>query len=221
LSISESTAERYTLADPDVRLMLQVRDGDAHAFEELMIRYQNRVLSLLTHLVGRRDQAEDLTQEVFLRVYRARSRYVPGAKFSTWLFTIAGNVASNAQRTKARRREVHLAPPAGDTASHSLEALAVAASGQMPTRQLDKAELCGAVQQAIASLNERQRMAVLLARFEHFSYADIAEVMEMTPQAIKSLLSRARCNLREALQPYLDRGSITGGVEPRTEAAQE
>ena len=100
MSISESTAERYTLADPDVRLMLQVRDDDAQAFEELMLRYQNRVLSLLAHLVGRRDLAEDLTQEVFLRVYRARKRYVPGAKFSTWLFTIAGNVASNALRTQ-------------------------------------------------------------------------------------------------------------------------
>jgi RNA polymerase sigma-70 factor (ECF subfamily) len=212
LSISESTAERYTLADPDVRLMLQVRDGDAHAFEELMLRYQNRVLSLLAHLVGQRDLAEDLTQEVFLRVYRARSRYVPGAKFSTWLFTIAGNVASNALRTKARRHEVHLAPLASESAPHSLEAVALAASGLMPTRQLDKAELCAAVQQAIGSLNDRQRMAVLLAKFEHFSYADIAEVMDMSPQAVKSLLSRARCNLRQALEPYLERGAPVNGV---------
>src|SRR5688572_30873920 len=137
LSISESTAERNTLADPDVRLMLQVRDNDAQAFEELMLRYQNRVLSLLAHLVGNRDLAEDLTQEVFLRVYRARKRYIPGAKFSTWLFTIAGNVASNALRTKSRRREVVLSSRDTDSGSHSLEAAAVAASGLMPTRQLD------------------------------------------------------------------------------------
>lgn len=213
LSISESTAERYTLADPDVRLMLQVRDGDALAFEELMLRYQNRLMSLLAHLVGQRDLAEDLTQEVFLRVYRARKRYVPGAKFSTWLFTIAGNVASNALRSKSRRREVHLAPRASDSAPQSLEAAAVAASGLMPTRQLDKAEMCAAVQQAVAGLSERQRMAVLLAKFEHFSYADIGSVMDMTPQAVKSLLSRARCNLRQALQPYLDRGATIGNGE--------
>jgi RNA polymerase sigma-70 factor (ECF subfamily) len=212
VSISESTAERYTLADPDVRLMLQVRDNDAHAFEELMLRYQNRLLSLLAHMVGQRDLAEDLAQEVFLRVYRARSNYVPGAKFSTWLFTIAGNVASNALRTKARRREVHLAPLASESAPQSLEAIALAASGMMPTRQLDKAEMCAAVQQAIGSLNDRQRMAVLLAKFEHFSYADIAEVMGMSPQAIKSLLSRARCNLKEALKPYLDRGAMVSGA---------
>jgi len=191
--------------------MLQVRAGDAPAFEELMLRYQNRVLSLMTHQVGQRDLAEDLTQEVFLRVYRARKRYVPGAKFSTWLFTIAGNVASNALRSKARRREVNLPPMGSDTGSNSLEAAAVAASGLMPTRQLDKAELRAAVQQAISSLNDRQRMAVLLAKFEHFSYADIAEVMDMTPQAIKSLLSRARCNLREAMQPYLERGAKING----------
>jgi len=177
-----------------------------------MLRYQNRLLSLLAHLVGQRDLAEDLAQEVFLRVYRARNSYVPGAKFSTWLFTIAGNVASNALRSKARRREVHLAPLASDSAPQSLESIALAASGMMPTRQFDKAEMCAAVQQAIGALNDRQRMAVLLAKFEHFSYADIAEVMDMTPQAIKSLLSRARCNLREALQPYLDRGALINGV---------
>ena len=191
--------------------MLEVRAGDGQAFEELMLRYQNRLLSLLAHLVGQRDLAEDLTQEVFLRVYRARKRYVPGAKFSTWLFTIAGNVASNALRSKARRREVNLAPRESETGSHALEAAAVAASGLMPTRQLDKAELCAAVQQAIRSLNDRQRMAVLLAKFEHFSYAEIAEVMDMTPQAVKSLLSRARCNLREAMLPYIERGAKING----------
>ncbi len=213
MSISESTVERYTLADPDVRLMLQVRDGDAQAFEELMLRYQNRLLSLLAHMVGQHDLAEDLTQDVFLRVYRARNGYVPGAKFSTWLFTIAGNVASNALRTKARRREVRLTPNANDSSAQTLEAIALAASGLMPARQLDKAELCAAVQQAILALNDRQRMAVLLAKFEHLNYADIAEVMDISPQAVKSLLSRARCNLRLALQPYLDRGALVNGTE--------
>jgi RNA polymerase sigma-70 factor (ECF subfamily) len=218
LSISESTAERYTLADPDVRLMLLVRDDDAQAFEELMVRYQNRLMSLLAHLVGQRDLAEDLTQEVFLRVYRARKRYVPGAKFSTWLFTIAGNVASNALRSRARRREVNLAPQVNDSSAQTLEAVALAASGMMPTRQLDKAELCAAVQQAVATLSDRQRMAVLLAKFENFSYADIGEVMDMSPQAVKSLLSRARCNLRETLQPYLDRGATIDGASANSAA---
>lgn len=187
--------------------MLQVRNDDASAFEELMLRYQHRLVGLLTHMVGRADMAEDLAQDVFLRVYRARKQYVPGAKFSTWLYTIAGNVASNALRSLARRREVHLAPQSSETGVHTLENAALAASGLMPTRQLDKAELRDAVQHAIAALNERQRLAVLLSKFEHLSYAEIAEIMDMSPQALKSLLSRARCKLRDVLQPYLERGA--------------
>jgi RNA polymerase sigma-70 factor (ECF subfamily) len=205
LSISESTAQRYTLQDPDVRLMLQVRDDDnAAAFEELMQRYQNRLVSLLAHQVGRRDMAEDLAQDVFLRVYRSRKRYVPGAKFSTWLFTIANNVALNAVRTLARRKEVNLAAPsAAETGGNAIEVKALAASGLMPTRQFDKAELLQIIQRAIETLNDRQRMAVLLCKFEHMSYVEIGEIMEMSPQAIKSLLSRARGKLREVIEPYV------------------
>src|SRR6056297_2333152 len=106
LTVSPSTALRYQQLDPDVRLMLRVRDDDAAAFEELVRRYQNRLVRLMEHMGPRRDQAEDLAQETMLRVFRARKRYQPGAKFSTWLFTIAGNVARNASRTMGRRREV-------------------------------------------------------------------------------------------------------------------
>jgi RNA polymerase sigma-70 factor, ECF subfamily len=210
LVITESTAQRYTLKDPDVRLMLQVRDDDASAFEELMLRYQNRMVTLLTHLVGKRDLAEDLAQDVFMRVYRARKRYIPGSKFSTWLYTIAHNVAANALRSLSRRREVNLAPQSsGEFQGNLMDAAAIAASGQMPTRQLEKAELRDMVKIAVGNLNERQRMAVLLNKFEHLSYDEIAQVMELTPQAVKSLLSRARCNLREILDPYLEQGTVS------------
>jgi RNA polymerase sigma-70 factor (ECF subfamily) len=208
LAITDSTAERFTAHDPDVRLMLRVRAGDAEAFEELVLRYQHRLVSLLAHLTGRRDMAEDLAQDVFLRVYRARKTYVPGSKFSTWLFTIAHNVASNAQRTLARRREVHLVgTPGSESGGNPLDAAAVAASGLMPTRQLDKTELRDVVATAVAALNERQREAVLLNKFEHLSYEEIAEVMHMSPSAVKSLLTRARTNLRDILEPYLQGGS--------------
>ena len=189
--------------------MLQVRDDDAQAFEELVVRYQARLITVLSHLVGQRDQAEDLAQDVFLRVYRARKRYVPGAKFSTWIFTLANNVARNAIRSRSRRHEVHVASQqSGALGANPLEQLALAASGQMPARQLDKSEMAEVVQLAMTSLNDRQRMAVLLSKFEGMSYADIADVMELTPQAIKSLLSRARGNLREILQPYLSDGQM-------------
>ncbi len=187
--------------------MLQVRDGDAAAFEELMRRYQGRVVMILEHLVGNRDLAEDLAQDVFLRVYRSRERYVAGAKFATWLFTITNNVASNALRSRSRRREVNMiGSDSGALGAHPMEMLVQASSGQIPARQLDKAEARDVVRLALGALNERQRMAVLLNKFEGMSYADIAQAMELTPQAIKSLLSRARVNLREVLEPYLEQG---------------
>jgi len=208
LSITDSTVERFTAHDPDVRLMLRVRAGDAAAFEELVLRYQNRLVSLLAHMTGRPDTAEDLAQDVFLRVYRARARYVPGSKFSTWLYTIAHNVASNAHRTWSRRREVHLAGSSPhESGGNPLDAVALAASGLMPTRQLDKSELSEVVKVAVAALNDRQREAVLLNKFEHLSYEEIAQVMQLSVSAVKSLLTRARENLREILEPYLEQGN--------------
>jgi RNA polymerase sigma-70 factor (ECF subfamily) len=211
VAISESSAQRYQLQDPDVRLMLQVRDDNAAAFDELMMRYQSRLVTVLEHLVGRRDQAEDLAQEVFMRVYRARKRYVVGAKFSTWLYTIANHVAANALRSMSRRPEVNLSPRRNDsTGVGAIDKIALAASGAMPARQLDKAELLDVVRAALSGLSERQRMAVLLNKFEGMSYADIAVAMDMSPQAIKSLLSRARVNLKEILEPYLEDGTRPG-----------
>lgn len=212
--ISESSAARYTLHDPDVRLMLAVRDDDAGAFEELMRRYQERLVTVLEHLIGSRDQAEDLAQDVFLRIYRSRKTYVPGAKFSTWLFTIANNVALNARRRRSRRKEINLdTQPATSSGAHSIDEVAQAASGLMPARQIDKAEMRQVVRQAISTLNERQRMAVLLSKFESMSYEDIAASMEMSPQAVKSLLSRARTNLRQVLEPYLQTGELKSQAE--------
>jgi RNA polymerase sigma-70 factor (ECF subfamily) len=207
LVLNDTSAQDYAARDPDVRLMLQVRDGSAAAFEELVLRYQNRLIAVLEHLVQKRDLAEELAQEVFLRVFRARKSYQPGAKFSTWLFTIANNVASNARRSMARRREVNVASQSvSDSASTPLDQMATASSGLMPSRQLDTAERAEIVQAAMQSLNERQRMALLLSKFEGMSYTEIGETMGLSTQAIKSLLSRARCNLRTILEPYMVEG---------------
>jgi len=208
LALTQFQPNHYELHDPDVRLMLQVRDGDAAAFTELVLRYQNRLLTVLEHLVGNREQAEDLTQDVFIRVFKARERYAPEAKFSPWLFTIANNVASNALRSRSRRREVGVPEGNGsDSMPMSLDQMAKAASGFMPTRALDKAEQAEMVRHAVSNLNERQRMALLLAKFEGMSYQDIAQTMDLSVQAIKSLLSRARVNLKEMLTPYVESGT--------------
>lgn len=211
LAESDTVAQRYIASDPDVRLMLRVREDDAEAFRQLVERYQDRLVSLLAYQVRSRDQAEDLAQEVFLRVFRARKRYVPGAKFATWLFTIAGNVASNALRSKSRRKET-ATPVAGPDETGAVSLQPAAESAAMPTRQADRTELRKAVQAAIESLGERQRLAVVLAKFEHLGYAEIAEVLGIQPQAVKSLLARARENLRVALAPYLERGEAVAGL---------
>ncbi len=213
MATEQQAAVDYAQRDPDVRLMLAVRDDDAAAFEQLVARHQNRLMNFLFHLIGDRDRAEDLTQEVFLRVFRSRANYKPGAKFSTWLYTIANNAAKNAKRTLARRKEVqwHNSGATGSQAIPALDQLAKEASGLMPTRQLDNAEKADIVRLAMQSLNERQRAAVLLCKFEEMSYVEIGETLEMSPSAVKSLLSRARSNLRDILQPYLADGS---GLSP-------
>jgi len=202
-----------TVYDTNIRLMLAVQEDDATAFEELMFRFQGRVQSLFRHLIGNRELAEDLTQDVFLRVFRARKSYQPNAKFSTWIFTIANNVAFNQLRSKRRKPEVQFGGEANDThtelVANPAEAM-MAGSEFMPARQLDKVELREMVRLAIESLNERQRMAVLLNRFEGMNYAEIADVMQLSPQAVKSLLCRAHIQLRNLLQKYVQKGIAVG-----------
>src|SRR5262249_42421785 len=102
------TSAQMALRDPDIRLMLGVRSGDADAFAELVDRYQHRIVAVMHHLLGSAEEAEDLAQEVFLRIYRSRKRYHPSAKFSTWLFTIANNLALNVLRGRQRKPTVPL-----------------------------------------------------------------------------------------------------------------
>ena len=204
-----------TAYDTNVRLMLAVQGDDASAFEELMFRFQGRVQSLFRHLLGNREMAEDLTQDVFLRVFRARQSYQPSAKFTTWLFTIANNVALNQIRSQQRKPTVQFSGQFGSEISESGTSfepaeVIVAGSESMPARQLDKSELREMVHLAIESLNERQRMAVLLNRFEGMNYAEIADVMQLSPQAVKSLLCRAHIQLRNLLQRYVQKGIAVG-----------
>jgi RNA polymerase sigma-70 factor (ECF subfamily) len=191
--------------DPSTALMLRVREGDAEAFAELVSLWQDRLVTLFLHHTGDHSTAEDLAQEVFLRVYRGRTTYQPTAKFTTWVHTIANNVAADLRDRAYRRRERGV--PASASASSSqigLDQLAVERSGLVPARQADRRELQGIVQDAIAGLGERQRMALLLAKFEQCSYEEIAAAMQLTVPAVKSLLFRARDQLRVALAGYHD-----------------
>lgn len=205
LNSTEPTAH----VDPDVALMLRVRDDDAVAFELLVVRFQGRIGRLMLGWVNSKEAAEDLVQEVFLRVFRARKTYQPTAKLTTWIYRIANNVASNAVRDRSRRKEYQIGKLIDpSTTNVGIEHIALAASGAMPTRRVDANERAVVVQQAIQALGDRQRMAIMLSKFEGLSYHDIAETMGLSVKAVKSLLSRARVNLKLLLQPYIDEGGM-------------
>jgi RNA polymerase sigma-70 factor, ECF subfamily len=201
----QTLEQQLEARDPDVRLMVQVRDDVPGAFEGLVERYQGRLVGIFFHMVGRREEAEDLCQEVFLRIYRARKGYRPRARFSTWLFTIANNLALNHLRRKGHTPGTAAGGLTGSQSVAPFGANLVGREGT-PSAQVRQAELGDLVRDALSSLGEDQRMAVLLNKFEEMSYAEIADVMGRSPAAVKSLLARARNQLREQLEPYLTTG---------------
>lgn len=198
------TSAQMAIRDPDIRLMLRVRNDDQAAFSQLVANYQNRLVGIMHHLLNNAEEAEDLAQEVFMRVYRTRKKYTPKAKFSTWLFTIANNLALNALRNRQRKPvvalEIHESGPLGPRPA---EQMVRNHRDAAPSTSLQQAELTARIRQALSKLNERQQMAVILNKFEDMGYAEIAEVMGLTSKAVKSLLSRARARLREELQDYI------------------
>src|SRR5271166_1981763 len=164
------TSAQMSLRDPDVRLMLRVRADETGAFEELVLRFQHRLVSVMHHLVGHAEEAEDLSQEVFLRVFRARKKYHPRAKFSTWLFTIANNLALNTLRSRQRKPMVPLnLRDSGPLDSRPEEQL-VHDRARQPVQRMQQQELAAIVRQALEGLNERQRAAVVPNKFEDMNY---------------------------------------------------
>lgn len=190
--------------DPDAQRMVRVREGSVAAFEQLMDRYQIPVRSYLTNRLSDRDGAEDLTQEVFLRVFRARGTYVPRSKFSTWLFTIVSNVASNAHRRRCARREYTTTLDNLADGPWDRDVFAHADGNEQPLHRLQLSEARQLVRTAIGGLNVRQRRAVRLCKMQGLSYAEVAHEMDITTKAVKSLLNRAKVNLRDALVDYME-----------------
>jgi len=201
--------------DPDVGLMLRVRDDDAVAFEMLIDRYQRKMIRFMSGWTRNPEQAEDLAQDVFLRIYKSRKNYLPTAKFSTWLYRIAHNVASNFVRDTGVRKEYQLSKAENSsTAGLLIENIAIAPSGFQPARRMDRDERSQIVLQALEALGERQKTAILLSKFEGMSYQEIGETMGLSVQAVKSLLMRARVNLKNLLDPYIQSGSLPQSATP-------
>jgi len=196
----------------DIELMLAVQRGDETAFTELVGRHRNAVVNLAYRYLGNRADAEDLTQEVFWKVYRARARYQPSAKFTTWLYRIAANSCLNEVRNR-KNRPTFQAADLHDAGGDEEGAARVADSSRPePPAALERDELRERVREAVEALPERQRLAILLNKFHGLGYEELAETMEMTVPGIKSLLVRARENVRRQIEPYLVRGAERKGT---------
>jgi RNA polymerase sigma-70 factor, ECF subfamily len=182
----------------DVALMVLIGQGDHAAFAELVERHQHAVVGTVAKMLGNASEAEDISQQVFLRVWRHAKRYRPDAKFTTYLFTITRNLVFNESRRRSRKKEV-----SADEREENSHTLIPANPDRQPDAELLQEELRRAVDAAIATLPEAQRLAVVLRRYEQMPYEEIAKVLEITVSAVKSLLFRARTTLRESLKSYL------------------
>ena len=182
----------------DVALMARIGAGDHAAFRVLVERHQDAVVGTVAKMLGNASEAEDISQQVFLRLWRHAKRYRPEAKFTTYLFTITRNLVFNESRRRSRRKEV-----SANERSESSHLQVEANPERRPDAELLQAELQEAVDAAIAALPEAQRMAVVLRRYEQMPYEEIAGVLDLSVSAVKSLLFRARTTLRDSLSGYL------------------
>src|SRR5712664_643300 len=196
------------MARSDVQLMLDVKAGDEQSFALLLQRYRSPLVNFLYRMVRNREQAEDLAQEVFIRVYRARAEYVPSAKFTTWLFRIATNLALNSIRdTRHQRMEISLdTPVTADAEEGDERTLDVAERHPNIERYLVEDVQRKMIRRAIEKLPEKQRAAVLLHKYQELDYGEISKILGCSESALKSLLFRAYEMLRVELAPLVASG---------------
>ena len=201
-------------ADPDIALMLALKNGDDSVFAELVSRHQARVFALVYRFVANEAEADDLAQEVFLRVYRTRHRYQPKARFSTWLYRIAVNVSLNALRSRTRRHTINmpLLADSQDSQDDRTTAPVIDYRAGQPNQRIEDEELRDQVRAAVEQLPDNQKVAVILNKYEGMSYEDTASLMNCSVMAVKSLLARARNNLRDRLEFYLETGRVRRSV---------
>ena len=184
--------------EPEAKIMTDVAAGDLTAFQTIVELHHKPLINFIARYTGDRDSAEDIAQEVFLRVFRAAKDYQPQAKFRTWLFTIATNLCLNELRdNKNRPRLVELS----DLQEQEYPIAAPAASS--PEKAATDAELSAGVRKAIQNLPENQRIAILLRQYNEFTYEEISRIMGISTSAVESLIQRARQNLKKSLISYL------------------
>lgn len=196
--MSENSPEAIS----DIDLMEAVKSGDHRAFETLVRRHQRSVYGTVCKMLGDETEAHDITQQAFVRIFRAAKSYRPEAKFTTWMFTIVRNLVFNEFRRRQKHSHSSLDAPAahGDTSEPTQFPMP---GGATPATDLLQIELEREIQSALDALPEQQRLAMVLLRYEDMSYEDIAGVLKTTVPAVKSLIFRAREVLRGKLKKYL------------------
>jgi len=186
----------------DAEMMLRVKAGDDSSFEYLVQKYRRPMISFMYRMAHNSAVAEDLAQEVFLRVYRSRSNYEPSAKFSTWLYRIATNLGVNhARDTRHERPEniTNLDEPDAETG----QTLDLADKAPNIEEEILRRERLTAIRKKVEALPERQKMAVLMHKYQQMDYKQIAEVLKLSESATKSLLFRAYETLRTQLKEFI------------------
>jgi len=190
--------------DADAELMLRFQAGEASCFDELVGRYRKPLLGFVYRMVGDRDASEEILQEVFLRVYLHRARYQPTARFSTWVYRIASHLALNHRRDHRREERMErLDEPVGEEAAPRELADQRLNAEQVLLRASEEAVRRGRVREAVTGLPGRQRVAVILHKYQGLDYEEIAGALELSASATKSLLFRAYERLRRELKDLL------------------
>ena len=197
--------------DADAALMLRVKQGDSDAFAQLVNKYKQPVINLVSRTLRDATEAEDIAQTVFVQVYKSAERYKVSAKFTTWLFTIARNLCLNEIRRRSRHPAESMDAPHPEHEDQPLHQFEDKKTFT-PPESLLQGELQAKIEEALAELPENQRTAILLCRQEELSYEQIAEVLGCSVSATKSLIHRGRETLKEKLKPYLR----TGAWRPQT-----
>jgi len=197
-AISTAIAAR----DPDAEIMLRAKAGDQSAFEYLVQKYRRPMVSFMYRMAHNAAAAEDLAQEVFLRVYRSRDSYEASAKFTTWLYRIATNLAVNhARDTRHERPEVQVSLDEPDEESGTT--LELPDTSLSAEQQMVRRERMLAIRMKVEALPEQQRLAVIMHKYQQMDYKQIAEVLKKSESATKSLLFRAYQTLREQLKEFI------------------
>jgi RNA polymerase sigma-70 factor (ECF subfamily) len=202
------------MSDPDQRLMERFQRGDVSAFEVLLHKYQAHVLALVRRYLGSRSPGvDDVAQEVFVRIYRSKHTYEPRAKVGTWIYRVTVNTCLNEIRrlgADKNRRVAGFSAVFGEEGDADAEAL-TDRQAAAPSDRLESGEIEARVREAVDALPEQQRLAVVLSRYHGLPYEEVAAAIGSTVPAVKSLLTRARDNLRRALAPYVT-GTAAGGA---------